>query len=48
LNNTSNLKLLAENLPEGQLDVRGIAPGIYFLRANSGGEVVIKKVFISR
>jgi len=30
------------------LDVRGIAPGVYFLRAKLGGEVIIQKVLISR
>jgi hypothetical protein len=31
-----------------QLDVREIAPGVYFLRANLSGEVIIKKIMITR
>jgi hypothetical protein len=31
-----------------QLDLRGLAPGVYFLRANMNGELVVRKVIISR
>ena len=31
-----------------QLDLRGLAPGVYFLRANLNGELVVRKVIISR
>jgi hypothetical protein len=31
-----------------QLDLREIAPGVYFLRTNVGGEILMKKVVISR
>jgi hypothetical protein len=31
-----------------QLDVSGLAPGVYFLRANLDGEIRVKKVVISR
>jgi uncharacterized protein (TIGR02145 family) len=31
-----------------QLDLRELAPGVYFLRANVGGEIIMKKVVISR
>jgi hypothetical protein len=31
-----------------QLDLRGLAPGVYFLRANLNGDIIVKKVVISR
>ncbi len=33
---------------KNQLDLRGIAPGVYFLRAKLGGDVTIKKIMITR
>ncbi len=33
---------------KSQFDLRGIAPGVYFLRANLGGEVIVKKIMITR
>jgi hypothetical protein len=41
-------KTIAAGWHKDQLDVRGIAPGVYFLRANLGGEVIIKKIMITR
>jgi len=31
-----------------QVDLRGLAPGVYFMRANMNGDFVIKKVIITR
>ena len=31
-----------------QLDLRGLAPGVYFLKVNANGDIIIRKVIITR
>jgi hypothetical protein len=52
LQGVSVIKQQAETMVPGwqkhQMDLGGMAPGVYFLRANMDGEIRVKKVVISR
>jgi surface protein len=45
---TSEPGTVAAGWHKEQLDLRGLAPGVYFLRVDMNGDIIIKKVVISR